>query len=213
MINQPLFQIYRAAAKLLGDMSQVELRINSRDMLHIANNIVFGITRSSDKFSLVFPDGTEFALLNTHIAKALDDVINLPSVELEALADLTTLRETLRKVAKASEAKIRVNINVYGSRATRKDVGRLLSASKVYLQHPDHRRSESKYDNPHVIAFPGMQAPRPNLGPETTPEDVVRGDRPEQFKQAVANVYASLKRSSHLKRLEGDTRVITQLLK
>jgi hypothetical protein len=212
-INQPLFQIYRAAVQLLGDMSQVQLKINSRDRLHLTNNIVFGIAKSSTNLVLIFSDGTEFALLNTLTAEALDCVMDLPSVQLEALVDLASLRDTLHRVTKASEATIRVNINVYGPTATRKDVGRVLSAGKVYLQHPDHKRSESKYDNPHVIAFLGIKAPGPDLGLKTTSKDVVLGDRPENFQKAVSNVYSSLKRSSHLERLEGDTRIITPLLK
>jgi hypothetical protein len=216
-INQLLFQIYRAAVQLLGDMSQVQLKINSCDRFHMTNNIVFGITKSYTKSStnlvLIFSDGTEFALLNTHTAEALDCVMDLPSVQLEALVDLASLRDTLQRVTKASEATIRVNINVYGPIATRKDVGRVLSTGKVYLQHPDYKRSESKYDNPHFIAFPGIKAPGPNLGLKTTSLDVVLGDRPKNFQKAVSNVYNSLKRSSHLKRLEGDTRIITPLLK
>src|SRR2546423_12913670 len=64
--NQPRFQIYRVAVRLLGDMSQVQLKINSHSKSHITRNIVFGITKSSDTLELVFSDGTEFAVLNTH---------------------------------------------------------------------------------------------------------------------------------------------------
>lgn len=213
LVNEPLCQVFRVPVKLLGDMSQVELKINSREGFHITDNIVLGVTKSSEGCLLLFPDGTELGLLNTRHADAFGSIMDLPSVQLEALADLITLRDTLHRVTKASEANVRVNINVYGSKATQKDVGRLLSAGKVFLQHPDKRGRESKYDNPHVITFPGIQVPDPNSGLEIISGHDVREDPAEQFQKAVSNVYASLKRSSHLQRLEGDRRLRTPLLK
>src|SRR5271163_4616998 len=135
----------------MGDMSEVESKLNSEIMSQAAGHWSFGITKYTPQLYLIFSDGTQFGLLNAHTTKALDSIIDLPSVEFEALVDLVTLRETMCRAIKASEATIRVNINVYGSREAHKEVGDRLSAGKVYLQHPDQKRGASIYDNPHVL--------------------------------------------------------------
>jgi SWI/SNF-related matrix-associated actin-dependent regulator of chromatin subfamily A3 len=196
----------------MGDMSQIELKLNSGNMVVVAGYFVFGIERPSTQVVLKFPDGTEFALLNTHTAKVLNNVIDLPEVQLEAIANPTTLRETICRATKASDATLRVNINVYGSKETRTEVGRHLSAGKVYLQHPDQQRPGSIYDNPHVLMFPGIQVQSVDSKPQKIGESKLRGDDNSPFQEVVSQLYASLKRSSHLKRLEGDDRLRTTLL-
>src|ERR1700722_16359142 len=117
----------------------------------------FGITKDTSQLYLIFRDGTQLGLLNAHTTEALDSIIDLPSVQLEALVDLVALRETMCRAIRASDATIRVNINVYGTREARKEVGDQLSKGKVYLQHPDQKRGASIYDNPHVLQLPGIE--------------------------------------------------------
>ena len=196
-------------------MSQIEGKIKSENVLKVSGHPLFDIRKSSTEKSeiyLMFPDGTQFALLNTHTTKVLASVIDLPSVELEALANLATLHETIARSTKASDATLRVNINLYGSKETWKKVGRQLSAGKIYLQHPDQQRPGSIYDNPHFLVFPGMQVQKVNFKPQDLVENMLQGNEPAQFQKAVSDVYASLKRSSHLKREVGDTRLRTSLL-
>jgi SWI/SNF-related matrix-associated actin-dependent regulator of chromatin subfamily A3 len=207
-----LAQIYRAAVKLMGDMSEVHTKLNSEIMSQAAAHWSFGITKDTSQLYLIFRDGTRLGLLNAHTAKALDSITNLPSVQLDALVDLVALRETMCRATKASDATIRVNINVYGTREARKEVGDQLSRGKVYLQHPDQKRGASIYDNPHVLQLPGMNTSNQNLKPDGVVESASKADKAEQFKSAVSNVYASLKRSSHLKRMAGDNRLRTPLL-
>ena len=205
-------QIYRAAVKLLGDMSEVQSKLNSEVMSQAAGHWSFGITKDTSQLYLIFRDGTQLGLLNAHTTKALDSITDLPSVQLEAFVDLVALCETMCRATKASDATIRVNINVYGTRETRKEVGDQLSRGKVYLQHPDQQRSTSIYDNPHVLQLPGMKASNQHMKPDGVVESTSKADKAEQFKSAVSNVYASLKRSSHLKRMAGDNRLRTPLL-
>jgi SWI/SNF-related matrix-associated actin-dependent regulator of chromatin subfamily A3 len=205
-------QIYRAAVKLMGDMSEVESKLNSETTSQAAGQWSFGITKYTPQLYLIFPDGTQFGQLNERTTKALDSIIDLPSVQLEALVDLVALRETVCRAIKASDATIRVDINVYGTREARKEVGDRLSRGKIYLQHPDQKRGASIYDNPHVLQLPGMETSSQSLKPDGVVESVSKADKAEQFKNAVSNVYASLKRSSHLKRMAGDNRLRTPLL-
>lgn len=196
----------------MGDMSEAESRLNSETMSQAVGQWSFGITKDNSQLYLMFLGGTQFGQLNERITKALDSIIDLPSVQLEALVDLVALRETMCRAIKASDATIRVNINVYGTREARKEVGDRLSRSKIYLQHPDQIRGASIYDNPHVLQLPGMEASSQSLKPDGVVESASKADKAEQFKSAVSNVYASLKRSSHLKRMEGDNRLRTPLL-
>jgi SWI/SNF-related matrix-associated actin-dependent regulator of chromatin subfamily A3 len=197
----------------MGDMSEVQSKLNSEIMTRVTGHWSFGIIKYASQLYLIFPDGTQFGLLNAHITKALDRIIDLPSVQFEALVDLVALHETMCRALRASDATIRVNINVYGMRETRKEVGDRLSRDKVYLQHPDQRRAASIYDNPHVLQLPGMKILNQNPKPDGVVESASKADEAEQFKNAVSNVFASLKRSSHLKRVVGDNRLRTTLLR
>ena len=197
----------------MGDMSEVQSKLNSEITSQVAGHWSFGITKDTSQLYLIFRDGTQLGLLNAHTTKALDNITDLPSVQLEALVDLVALRETMCRATRASDATIRVNINVYGTREARKEVGDRLSAGKVYLQHPDQKRGASIYDNPHVLELPGMKTSNQNLKPDVVAESASKADEAEQFEKAVSNVYASLKRGSHLKRVEGDNRLTTSLLR
>jgi SWI/SNF-related matrix-associated actin-dependent regulator of chromatin subfamily A3 len=196
----------------MGDMSEVQSKLNSEITSQPAGHWSFGITKDTSQLYLIFRDGTQLGLLNAHTTEALDSIIDLPSVQLEALVDLVALRETMCRAIRASDATIRVNINVYGTRGARKEVGNRLSRGKVYLQHPDQKRGASIYDNPHVLQLPGMKTSSQDLKPDEVVESTSKAEKAEQFKNAVSNVYASLKRSSHLKRMAGDNRLRTPLL-
>lgn len=191
-------------------MSQIDVKLNSGNTFQVAGHSVFEIERSSTGMFLTLHDGTAFAILNKHMTEVLNSVIDLPSVQLEGLANLTMLRETISRATRAHDATSHVNINVYGSRDARKKLGCLLSAGKIYLQHPDQQRPGSVYDNPHFLAFPGMEDQSVNFKPQD--ESVLLGNDADKFRKAVSDLYGSLKRSSHLKRALGDARLRTPLL-
>ncbi|KAK2808657.1 hypothetical protein FQN50_004521 [Emmonsiellopsis sp. PD_5] len=203
--------IHRAAVKLVGDMSEC-----NRNLLGCNRIQTFHIKKSSPQLLLTFPNCKQLGWLESHAAGALDALIERPSIQLEAVADVSSLRETIGKVTKAKDAIIRVDICIYGSRESSAEVGRHLSNKKVYLQRPDpqRQRTGSIYDNPHVIKFPDLQIRdvdrRPTemegKGSELTIESG------EGFQKAIQDVYDSLHRSSNLRRLEGDSRLKTALL-
>ena len=176
-----------------------------------AGYYAFKLKKSLDQVFLTFPDGTDFGILNTHIAKAVED-LERPSVQFEPLVHISTLYETIGRAVKASDAVVRVNINVYGSKDASKDVGRHLSAQKVYLQRPDQQRSGSIYDNPHVLKLPEIQTLSIEHKIDGTKDKVSRSDKTDNFGKAISDLYASLKRGTGLKRVEGDNRLKTILL-
>lgn len=160
---------------------------------------------------LAFPDGTDFGILNTQATKALEDVISWPSIQMDAFADIEPLQATLGRATKAADAKTRVNINIYGTQECREKVGKKLSQEKVYLQKPDHRRSGSVYDNPHIITFPDFQITYLDLEQDETRDGPTTMTSVLQFEKAISQVYASLKRGANLQRIVG-SRLKTILL-
>ena len=170
------------------------------------------IERPSAHLVLTFQDNTEFGYLNTHISKALEDLIQRPSIQLEAVGLTRTIREVIGRATKPTDADVRVNINVYGSEEARKDVGRHLSDQKIYLQRPDCQKPETIYDNPHVLKFPDLEIPSFENRSEMASHRVETPHDPESFRKIVDNVYASLTRGTKLNRMEGDSRVETPLL-
>jgi hypothetical protein len=161
--------------------------------------------------TLQFADGTEFAILNNHIRKVLLEIISLPSIELEALANIPTVRDIIHRAKKASDAIVQVNINVYGAAEHREHIQKTFSAHKVWLQHPEHQRAGTKYDNPHLIVFPDIQLPNQRDIINGGASDAPRTEK-EKFDKALVEVYARLKRDSRLTTMEGDTRLKTDLL-
>lgn len=172
----------------------------------------FNIERPSTRLVLRFQDNTEFGHLNTHISKALEALVQRLSIQLEAVGATSTIREVIGRATKATDADVRVNINVYGSEEARKDVGRHLSDQKVYLQRPECQRPGTIYDNPHVLKFPDLEIPSFENQLEIASHRVKTSDNPENFRKIVDNVYASLTRGTKLNRMEGDSRVETSLL-
>ncbi|KAK2786144.1 hypothetical protein FQN53_006906 [Emmonsiellopsis sp. PD_33] len=203
--------IHRAAVKLVGDMSECHRNLLGRNRL-----LAFHIKKSSPQLLLTFPNCKGLGWLESHAAGALDALIERPSIQLEAVADVPSLQETISKVTKAKDAIIRVDICIYGPRESSAEVGRHLSNNKVYLQRPDpqRQRAGSIYDNPHVIKFPDLQIRdvdrRPTEMEEKGSELTVESG--EGFQKAIQDVYDSLHRSSNLRRLEGDSRLKTTLL-
>lgn len=180
-------------------------------MLRKANNYVLTIQRSAAHLGLYFADGGEFAILNTQISKVLVDVLELPSIDCEVLADGVSVRDTVRTAKKANDALVRVNINIYGSPDIRNELAQLFSKHKTWLQHPEHQRPDTEYDNPHLLTFPDVSLTEVDKPVMAMTSDEFVQDKEEKFQQAISEVYASLKRDSRLKTIEGDTR-LTALL-
>lgn len=194
-------------------MLEVESKLKADNGSSANDYCTFNVEKSSDQVVLKFHDNTDFGILNTHTSKALEGLIDRPSIQFDALAPMLTIRETIGRSTKASDAVLRVNINVYGPKEAAKDVGSLLSAYKVYLQRPDIQRMGALYDNPHLLKFSDMQMPSLEDQVEATPTHASTSDNAECIrKTTISNLYASLTRGTKLNRVEGDRRLKTQLL-
>ncbi|KAE8323577.1 SNF2 family N-terminal domain-containing protein [Aspergillus sergii] len=166
------------------------------------------IQPSSDgSLFLRFPDGTELGYLSKKMEQALQGLIGRPLFEIDALTNLNSLIESLRRAGKPSDAAARVSINVYGRESDRDEVGRELSNKDLFLQHPDGCRAGVKYDNPHILRLDGMDETDTD---EEDEEDVTEVDvaetTPEQeegLRETLDEVFNSLTRGDHLRQLGG----------
>jgi SWI/SNF-related matrix-associated actin-dependent regulator of chromatin subfamily A3 len=192
-------------------MPQLDAKLHCPEMERRGNKFVFSLHNSIEHIVVRFYDATEFAILNTQLAKALRGVIDQPSILLEVFADTIATRDIIRKAKKASDALVRININVYGPLQLRDMIATHLTAHKVWLQHPEDQQQGTLYDNPHTVKF--VDLPEADSSflemPNGDPEVMVTEH--ERFKQDISHVYASLTRDSQLKTVEGDSR-ITPLL-
>ncbi|KAB8276548.1 SNF2 family N-terminal domain-containing protein [Aspergillus minisclerotigenes] len=156
---------------------------------------------------LRFPDGTDLGYLSKKMEQALQGLIGRPLFEIDALTNLNSLIDSLRRAGKPSDAAARVSINVYGRESDRDKVGRELSNKDLFLQHPDGCRVGVKYDNPHILHLDGMDETDTD---EDDEEDVIEVDvaetTPEQeegLRETLDEVFNSLTRGDHLRQLGG----------
>jgi SWI/SNF-related matrix-associated actin-dependent regulator of chromatin subfamily A3 len=100
--------------KFVGKGQDLEKKVQqlNKDVSHIQT---FSIRKSTDQqLFLIFTDGQTLGYLSEKLADAFEDLIDQPSVEFDAIVDLYTLGEAIRRAEKPSDAAMRVNINIYG---------------------------------------------------------------------------------------------------
>jgi hypothetical protein len=198
--------------KVIGNMLEIDTKLRNHDSSLKNGQYLFGAKRQMDKLTLTFADGTDFGVLNDHTAATLSKVLDQHKAEIECLAFILLVRETIERAAKANDAVVRVDINLYGEIGAKDEVGCCLWENKLYLQRPTELREGLKYENPHVIQFPDLPPETSELIPELSGEKTDTLKSPETFRWTIFEVYASLKRGDGLERMEGDDRVKTDLL-
>jgi SWI/SNF-related matrix-associated actin-dependent regulator of chromatin subfamily A3 len=125
---------------------------------------------------------------------------------------IKAIRETISRATKEKEAIVRVQISVYGPRATARAIGKHLSEQKIYLQRPDYIRDGADYDNPHVLKLEDHQFPVAEPFLDSEKNLVEHEGNIDTLKKTVTEVYSSLTRDHNLVGLEGDERLRTRLL-
>ena len=173
----------------------------------------FRIWKSSEEqLFLRLPDDTDLGYSSEKLAGALKAIYNQEGMEFEAFAGLGMLEETIRRSGKASEAAIRVDINVYGPQTKRDEVGRRLSNASLFLQDPDHCRPNCEYSNPHLFEFSEVEESEEEDSDndnEFFSEPTSSGDN--NFTQEITEVFNSLRRDQGLQRVQGNDKVTIPL--
>lgn len=207
-----IIQIHRAAVKVQGDMMEVEARLKAGNGSVEEGYNSFNLNLLDERLILEFQDGSTFGILNAHVTNALKDILNMPTVEFDAMGHTVQIRETIERARSAKDAMVRVHINIYGPKDTAEEIGRHLSLHKNYLQRPDVSRRAIVYDNPHVFKFSGIQLPDSENRVEVGKQRLSANDENKQFQKTINDVYASLTRGNHLNQVQGDDRLRTTLL-
>ena len=150
--------------------------------------------------------------MSEKLTNALKDLFDGEHMEFEAFARLNLLEDTIRRSGKSSEAAMRVNINIYGPRSDRDDVGKKLSDARLFLQDPDHHRME--YSNPHIIQFSEFEESEDDedVSNETGFFSGPESSQDKEFTQEIAEVFSSLKRVNGLQRIQGNDKIKIPLL-
>ena len=193
-------------------MSTVLAKLNARETLRRGNDYVFLVKRLPDRTSLTFQDDLELGALSMNIAAAINSALEKFKVDLEALLEVSSLHQLIDRAKKANEAVARVNIYVYGTRKESKGTGKLFSERKIYLQKPDSQRPGIAYENPQVIHFDNMQTLSTEYSHMERRTNPRKSNGADNLDEEVGEIYASLKRASRLRRLEGENCLKTQLL-
>ncbi|KAK8867412.1 DNA repair and recombination protein rad5c [Apiospora arundinis] len=144
-------------------------------------------------------------------------LLSIESVEVRAFASTASIQNVVERANKPGEAKLKVDINIYGSIEDAELVGERLSTTKVYLQDPDQGMQDIEYLNPHVLHFAGIEEPvAAEAGPTLTAgaQRKVPLEREQRatLPETVATLYQSLTRFRHLERTQGGPQVTTKLL-
>ncbi|EXJ70483.1 uncharacterized protein A1O5_06552 [Cladophialophora psammophila CBS 110553] len=205
--NRCYGMIYRAKAKLEGDMREVSqcLRGNvPQTRTHFILDVVF----DNDSLYICIPDGMRIANLNCYLTESLVEHVKSQHIRLEALVHRRMIFEDIGAAKKAKDALTTININVYGTEESQSSIGHDFSVKKIWLQRPDWVSPHSIYDNPHVLKLNNIQQ---QSEPEI-PSQTEQSSRTSGFRDSVEQMYSMLTRDSHLKGVAGDERLRTPLL-
>ncbi|KAI0450909.1 hypothetical protein F5B21DRAFT_489175 [Xylaria acuta] len=210
-----------------GMIYQVEVKLSETNMPNlntklqyeaqvIAAESVFKFTveRKVDHLSIMFSDGETLGILSDSMFESLSPVLERePEFSLEGVTPIHVLRDRIGKIHKACDRKIRMDINVYGSRDTMKKIGGELSLKKLWLQRPDHYQTRYPYENPHVVTFPGIcHAATGANGVRGALDEEGLLAKQDRIQKIVSEVHVSLQRAGELETTTGDRRLQTPLL-
>lgn len=171
----------------------------------------FQIRTEGATTNLIFPDGARLGILDQHSTEALRPLLEQPKLEFDAFAEINAIRSTIGRARKSTDAVIRVNININGPRTLAQKIGQDMSNRKVWLQRP--LITTFPYHNPHVIEFSGIEYHQTQaLEAEIATPTSQKKQSFEDLQRSVAEVYSTLGRDKDLSRVEGDSRLKTQLL-
>ena len=189
-----------------------KVRLLKQDAQRVSGIQSFSMRKSSDQqLFLRFPDGSDMGYLSEKLTNALKHLFDRSGVEFEALVGLGLLEDTINRSGKASDAAMRVNINVYGPESDRDDIGKRLSSANLFLQDPDQCRAGLAYINPHIMQFSEIEESEEEVEPDMEPS-IVEPPEPEppedeEFQEVVAGVFNSLQRGHGLQRIQDNERV------
>ncbi|KAF4343738.1 helicase-like transcription factor [Fusarium beomiforme] len=208
-----------------GMLHNIEVKLVPDDMASIDERLAaegsayqhFIPTEYQNQLMLCFPnDGKHFGHLPSAAGKTLIPLITRPGVDIEPLALKFDLREVIHRANKSADARVKVNINIYGLRSEASYIGRILSDGKMWLQRSIHGRRHMAYENPHFLSI-SIQDSDPGEAQNTQlvlNESVQKKKTKEdQLRMMVEEIYKTVENNHELEMIEGGERVTRQLLR
>ncbi|KAF5987736.1 hypothetical protein FBULB1_1824 [Fusarium bulbicola] len=208
-----------------GMLHNIEVKLVPDDMSSIDTRLAaeasayqyFTPTEYQKQLMLRFPgDGKHFGHLPLAAGQTLLPLMMQPSIDIEPLALKHDLREVISRANKPSDARVKVDINIYGLRSKALDVGQRLSNGKLWLQRSSHGRRDITYENPHFL----------NISNHDTGADEVQNtqqasndgapkkmNKEDRLRKMVDEVYKTVENNRELEMVEGGDRVTQQLLR
>ncbi|KAK4209149.1 SNF2 family N-terminal domain-containing protein [Rhypophila decipiens] len=112
----------------------------------------FGIVRVGEYYALSTPDSVKpFAHLNRVACTALQQLDQLPNLNVEAIIESEKLKQIRSKSKSISAKPISITINIYGPSHLADQVGDALSEVFGFLQHPFFLHHRCQYFNPQMF--------------------------------------------------------------
>ncbi|RDW57005.1 hypothetical protein BP6252_13923 [Coleophoma cylindrospora] len=204
--------VSRAAVRLAGDMLQLDHKLQRTEGSYGFGFAGFNILLEKGEINLRFHDGYHLGSTNMQFCDGVLGILKF-HIRMEAIANLANVRSRIAKAEKASDAIVRIDINVFGPRDNATVVGKILSDSKIWLQKPDILQKGMDYENPQFLELEGFE----ELEVDRQPLEMASGQKrlgmdDQRFEEAVEDVFNRLTRCDQLERVEKDQRVKTKLL-
>ncbi|KAF4443952.1 helicase-like transcription factor [Fusarium acutatum] len=208
-----------------GMIHNMEVKVVPDDMSFIDERLAtegsayqyFTLTEYQKQLMLCFPgDDKRFGHLPLAAGQTLLLLMTLPSVDIEPLALKCDLREVIHRANKPADARVKVDINIYGLRSEALDIGKRLSDGKLWLQRSSHGRHGITYENPHFlnISIQDTVADEVQDTQHATNDGVPKKmSKEDQLRKMVDEIYKTVENNREIEMVEGGDRVTRQLLR
>lgn len=173
---------------------------------YLPRSYTLRVRRSAEsQLFLKLVDNANLGYLSEKMERGLKDLVNEHNIELDAVVNLQSLSDAIRRAQKQSDAAIRVDVNIYGPEASRDRVGKHLSDKGLFLQPPNEWRRGARYDNPHILHLDGLgeSDTEDSDSYSATTSAIEPSEQTEDFQETIAEVFNSLTRSDDLRGVRG----------
>ncbi|KAM0286603.1 hypothetical protein ACHAO9_008233 [Fusarium lateritium] len=207
-----------------GMLHNIEVKLVPDDMSAIDERLKIGEsayqhftpTEYQKQVMLCFPDDEKhFGHLCSATGQAILPLLTRSRVDIEPLALKCDLRDIIHRASKSTDARVKVDINIYGTRTDSSAIGNILSEGKLWLQRSSHGRNATEYENPHFLSIAVENSTIGVLNPEiiVNNEQPKKKTREDQLRKMVEDVYKTVENTRELEMVEGGDRVTRQLLR
>lgn len=195
------------------DMSSIDERLAAETSAYQC----FTPTEYQKQLMLRFPgDGDHFGHLPLAAGQTLLLLMTQPSVDIQPLALRCDLREVISRANKPADARVKVDINIYGLRSKALDIGKRLSDGKLWLQRSSHGRHGIAYENPHFLSISVQDTGIDEVqirGLAVSDSALKKVSKEDQLRKMVDEVYKTVENNRELEMVEGGDRVTRRLLR